>query len=392
MENVTQAVSLSPAGAPTERIIIGEATTAKERREIYRLRYHVYAEEIGYKFVTADHVNKLLQDELDEKALLLYAKVGSKIIGTGRVNIGRLADFSPDLIQTYRMDKFKKFHSEENDPYFAVASKGMILPEYRNSSAIYRIIAKLYELYCDYRIQFAFINCNFHLIPFYERSGYVRIDKNTVDSNDGSPLTSLVLAVDDVQHLQRVGSPLFRIARGRTSLNTEVVNRFNSVFFSEMKTPAINSQLITVDELWSIICRHLGNAPNQTIDIMNDLSILEAKFFLHSCSTIVHCHAGDHIAVSGNTSQELIILLAGTAQSSLHGTILPGQYCGENGLAHRSRHFSSVIALDEADILVFSFFLFSNFQKRHPNIARKILNNLQQNYYPNSHRMVSRGS
>ncbi len=385
MKNFAQAIQVPQE----ETIIIGQATTFEEKREIFRLRYQVYAEEIAYNFVSIDHENRLLYDDFDEKALILYAKIGSKIIGTGRVNIGKLSDFPSDIVQTYRMDKFKKFYSKDDDPYFAIISKVMILPQYRSSSTMYLIMANLYNLHRDYQVQFAFINCSFHLIPFYERSGYVRIDKNTVDSNDGSSLSSLVLLVDDVQYLKKVGSLLYRIARQRTSLNQKVVDWFNSEFSRELDT-IVNSQLVTADKLWSIIYNYMGGAPNNIIPILNDLSMLESKLFLHSCSTIVHCHKGDYITVEGNTSQELITLLSGKAQSSLDGVILPGQYCGENGLVNRSRHFSSVIALEDADFLVLSFSLFSNFRKRHPNIERKILDNLQQQIcYPIRDRMAS---
>lgn len=377
MKNIASAMAVPQE----ETITIGIATTHEEKREIYRLRYHIYAEEIAFKLVNADHVNKLLYDELDDdKALLLYAKVGSKIIGTGRLNIGRLSDFPYEMVQAYRMEKFKKFYDEKDDPYFAVASKGMVLPQYRSSPAMYRIMAKLYDLYCDYQVQFAFVNCNFHLIPFYEHYGSRRINKNTLDPSYG-PQANFVMLVDDIQHLHIVRSPLFRIARKRTLLNNEVVDWFNSEFSYEMET-TVNSQLVTADELWSIICHYLGKTPNSIIPVLKDLSVLEAKIFLHSCSSIVHCHEGDYVTADGNISQELNVLLAGKVQSSSGESILPGQHFGENGLVYRTKHCSSFTALDDTTILVLSFFYFGNFIKRHPDIASKILNNLQKpNYY-----------
>jgi hypothetical protein len=369
MENTAHARSLS---TKEETITIGIATTLEERRAVYRLRYNIYAEEIAYHLVSVDHQNKLLYDEMDEWAMLLYLRIGSTIIGTGRINIGKLADFPPEVVQTYSMDRFKKFYDEKDDPTFAVISKGMIAPQYRSSSALNLFMAKHYELYCDYQIQFCFVNCNFHLIPLHEHFGSRCIDKNILDPNIG-PMASLVTLVDDVDHLQAVGSPLFRIARRRKSFNNnKVVDWFNSEFSHEINT-TVNSQLVTANELWNIIHQYLDD---MMPPILKDLSVLEATLFFHSCSIIVHCHAGDYITMDGNISQEMIILLSGIAHSSLQSTILPGQTCGENGLVNRTTHSSSVIAVNDTYILVLSFHYFKKFIKSHSDIAQKILDNL----------------
>lgn len=374
MKNITQTTSVS---TKEELIKIGVATTPEEKREIYQFRYNIYAEEIGYDLADADHENKLLYDELDEWAILLTAHIGTTLIGTMRVNIGKISDFSSDLVQTYRMDKFRKFYNEEDDPCFTVISRGMITPQYRSSATMYLFIVKVYELCCNYQVQFAFSNCTFHLIPFYEHTGQIRIDKNTIDPNDNSSLASLVMLIDDVEHLRTVGSPLFRIARKRTSLNSKVTDWFYSEFFHEIKT-TVNSRLVTKEELWTIMYQYFGNTPNHSISLLNGLSVSEAKLFLHSCGTLVHCHVDDYIASCGSKSQELIILLSGKARSSLYGILLPGQYCGENGLEYPTTRSSSVIALVDLDILVLSFYNFGNFRKRHSVIACKVLFNLQK--------------
>ena len=61
-------------------VTIGFATTAEEKTKIYRFRYRIYAEEMSKRFPNMDHTNKLLYDELDDWALIVYAKAGSEII------------------------------------------------------------------------------------------------------------------------------------------------------------------------------------------------------------------------------------------------------------------------------------------------------------------------
>ncbi|VBB09767.1 acyl-coa n-acyltransferase [Lucifera butyrica] len=369
-------VTLASFAKNKEPIKIGIATTPEEKREIYRFRYTIYADEVAFNLISVDRKNKLLYDQMDEWAILFYAQVGSTLIATARTNIGKLTDFPPDVVQIYQMDKFKTFYDKKDDPNFAVISKGMIASEYRSSPILKFFMASHYELYCNYQVQFAFINCNFHLIPLYEYFGNQRLDNNSLDPNLG-PQNNFVMVVDDIQYLRAVGSPLFPIASRRASQNSKAVDWFNSEFSAEIKA-TVNSQITSPDTLWSIISQYLGDIPNKVIAPLKDLSVPEAKLFLHSCGIIVHCHAGDYITMGSNASQELIILLSGMAQSSLQGRIWPGQVCGANGLENRTTHPSSVVAVSDANILVLSYHYFKKFRKSYPDIAYKILKNLHE--------------
>ena len=371
MKSTTQATSMHIE----EPIRIGFATTPEEKREVYRFRYTVFAEETAYNLTQADQQNNLLFDDWDNWGILLSAKMDSTIIGTARINIGKITDFHPCVIQEYHMDKFRKFYSEEDSPYLGIISRFVIHPQYRSTSACWLLMTNLTKLlFYEYQLHFVFGSCNFHLISMYEHFGFRRIDKNTTYPKTGT-VSSLVL-VNDLQHLQRVRSPLLRSLRKGT-LNDKVVAWFNSEFSNKIKS-TINTRLITGDELWAIIYEYLKNIPNQIISLLQGLSILEAKLFLHFCSTIVHCNPGDSITADGSISQETIVLLSGLATSSLEDTILPGQSCGNNGLVHRTVHSSTVVAETDVNILVFSLYSFISFKKRHPKIAAKIINTLQQ--------------
>ena len=126
MKNTTH--RLTSLSKDNEEIKIGIARTPEEKRAIYRLRYNIYGEEISFNLMSVDHENKLFYDEMDEWAILLYAKVGSNLIGTARINVGDIEKFSPTLVETYHMNKFKNFYEKDVHPNFAVISKGMITP------------------------------------------------------------------------------------------------------------------------------------------------------------------------------------------------------------------------------------------------------------------------
>jgi hypothetical protein len=130
--------------------------------------------------------NKLLYDELDERGLLLYAKIEGKIIATFRVNIGLLTDFPPELVQEFSMDRFQKFYKGKSNPKFALMSKVMVCKPYRNTPAFQLLSAKSYRIFCNARVQFCFGIRNFYLLPLYEYFGYRRYIRNSIDLNYGS--------------------------------------------------------------------------------------------------------------------------------------------------------------------------------------------------------------
>ncbi|MCC5468638.1 cyclic nucleotide-binding domain-containing protein [Pelosinus baikalensis] len=359
-----------------EPIVIGIATTPEEKMEIYRLRYRIYAEEISYKLVSADHSNKLLYDELDEWGILLYVRVGTELIGTARMNVGRISDFPSELVQIFLMNKFHEFYKEEDKQNFSFISKGMISPDYRSSQALNMLMEKIYELYLNNQVQFGFVNCNFHLISLHEHYGSRRLGVNYVDPNLGL-MASFVMLIDDIEHLRAVGSPLINIASKKRTLNNRVVDWFHSEFAET--TSIINSQLISEDELWVILCNRLGNAPNKIIPILKGLSVTQAKKILHCCGVVVPCPAGSYIVSRGDVSNELNILLSGTIQSSGKNNTSPDKYLGAIGLVNRTKHTVNIIAATNVEILVLSFHYFQKFRRSCPEIAKKVLHNLSPN-------------
>lgn len=365
---------INPAELLEKNIRIGIAATPEEKMEIYRFRYHIYAEEIGFKLISVDHRKKLLYDELDEWGLLLYVKLGRKIVGTGRVNIGRFDAFPPEIAKAFRMEKFKDFYMETEDYRFAFASKGMIAPAYRSSPVHNLLMAKVYELYCENQVQFAFINCNFHLISLQEHYGSRRLGKNILDPNVG-PLANFVLLVNDIHHLKAVRSPFHPLTNKSKILNNKKSIKWFYKEFAEILNNTVNSQLVTPNELWTILCDRLGDKPNKLISIMHGLSVTEAKKILHYCGIIVHCDAGDYITSCNDVSQELNILLSGKVQPF---NISPGQHLGEIGLVNRTRQTANITATTDTEILVLSFHCFRKFRLVYPSIAEKILKNYQK--------------
>jgi len=369
-----------PAQDPCQgqKIEVGIASTEWERQEIFRMRYRIYVEEMGRQPVAADHRRKLLADELDRWALLLYAKAGSELIATMRINIGLIDEFPRDLARLLYMDKFRRFCEDSGYPLVAFSSKLMVSPAYRNSSALHLLTAKGYELYCNHQVQFNFGGCNFYLLRLYEQFGCRRFGRNFVDPGFGL-LAPFVLLVDDIEHLKAVRSPFIRIARKKTVLNSDV----KAWFYREFPEAAsvMNSQLTTEEELWRFLCNRLGGSPEERIPVLKGLSGEEARKFFHSCGVSVRCNRGDHVITRDMVSDELNILVSGTLFSSdrndgSRNLIIPGGHFGANGLVDQAVHAKDIIAATTVEMLVLSRQYFAKFCREKPEVALKIRRNL----------------
>jgi hypothetical protein len=354
---------------PQESFEICIASTLREKLAIFRLRYRIYAEEMSKNFPCMDHDNKLLYDALDESGILVYAKIGTKVIGTLRVNIGRVDDFPPFWVEVLDLPKFLEFDSQQ---LFAYSSKFMVLQDYRNSTVAYLLLNKAYELYCRHKITFSFGVSNFHLLRLYEQLGFRRYSRNFVDPGYGI-LAPHVMLVDDVAHLKAVHSSYYRIARKKEILGTPATQWFYENF---PENPVIlNSHLVSEEELWNYLCNRYGCPPNQAISVLRELSEAEAKKFLHCCGVVVNCQPGDQLTFRGDVCLELNVLIAGRlkAASPRSSAIMPGQFFGASGLVNHHKHLQNISAVTDAEILVLADSAFTKFRHSQPGIADKIL-------------------
>jgi len=370
--------AMSSTATSESSIKIGVAITPAEKKEIYHFRYQIYVEEMSRHFAEVDYDNQQLYDDMDEWSMLLYAKIGSKIIATKRITIGTIADFPQKVIDFLSLETFDKRSHMSSAQEFAFITKVMVAPAHRGSPVLYLLMAKCYEICCLNHIQFIFGISNFHLLNLYEQMGCRRYYKNFFYPGHGLAVP-IVLLADDVQHFRKVRSPLFRIARKRKALNTNAVEWFDAIFTDN--SPIINSQLVSEEELWSILCKRLQGLPTEVITLLQGVSDTEAKKFLHSCGIFVQCAPGDLITFQGDVSYSCNILISGKLKSltfirPTKEYLTPGQTFGANGLTEHNKHTEDIAAVSSAEVLALSGVSFQKFTRTNPEIAHKIIQNL----------------
>src|SRR5689334_19846654 len=83
----------------------GVVSTADELDAVQRFRYEVYVEEMGRYRATADHSNRKLVDDVDERSWNVFAIDEGRIVASTRVTWGG-AGFSTRQIEQYQLAPF----------------------------------------------------------------------------------------------------------------------------------------------------------------------------------------------------------------------------------------------------------------------------------------------
>jgi hypothetical protein len=363
----------------TEKSIkIVQASSLSERLEIYRFRYSVYVEEMGKNIGPATREGKMLFDQMDERSILLSAHVEGEIVGTLRIYIGTIKDFSRDIVEIFVMDRFAKFSKGGEKQLFALSTKLMVAAAYRKSQALSLLLGKAYEIFREHELQFTFGGCNPYLIPLYDQIGFRRLDRGFIDPGYGY-LVPLILIVEDIEHLQTVRSPFYRGARKRKN-SPEAAMWFDREF-SELRS-IVNNQLIKADIFWELLVEKLKHHPQKSISIIQDLTEIEAKNFLYM-GAIFPCKSNEVIVTPGDSANELYILISGMLSSNdldlgKDVVITPGQAFGRVGLISPERQTETIKVVNDAEVLVISRHSLDKIRHRYPNVLAQLTRKINE--------------
>jgi Acetyltransferase (GNAT) domain len=178
-------------------------TDPEDLEIVYQFRYAIYVEEMSRVQIYADHKQKRICEPLDATASIFAAYQNGSIVGTLRLNYSKRSDLSY-YEEFYAMSQVGYFHQQRT----SITTKLMLKPEYRKGTLAVRLANAAYALYLKDRIRYDFIDANPHLIPFFEGLGY-RIHKTDHHSEYGD-VTVMVLDLEDINYLEKIGSPFRR--------------------------------------------------------------------------------------------------------------------------------------------------------------------------------------
>ncbi|HSI62448.1 MAG TPA: GNAT family N-acetyltransferase [Candidatus Saccharimonadia bacterium] len=348
------------------------ATTPEEKEEIYHLRYQAYVEELGWKFDEADDANKRLQDPEDDHETVYYVMDGEKMVATCRQHFGagRLDQKTRDK---YALDKFSEFKDEE----FGFTYRLVVLPEYRGTTVLMRLLLRVYEDVWKKGIRFSFCYCRPRLIGVYERLGFIRYKENFLVEDQGY-MAPMVLIVDDAKHLTAVRSPFLRTCRS----NMPGVE--NSAWFSRTfpgMRECIELQFVDPEEFLKQWEEALSGP---TMTLLQGLTQEQIQRLIAE-GAVMSVKAGDTLLREGEAGHEMFLVLSGMARfiiatpdgsTAFLGTASTGEVFGEISLVARTPRSATVQAVTHLEVLIITQDFIRRAMKAYPDISITMLYNL----------------
>jgi predicted GNAT family N-acyltransferase len=347
----------------------------EDRERIFRFRYDVYVTEMGKSPAEADHQKKIIRDELDEDAHLLYAEDEGQIVGTVRLNCRSKKKFPDVWEQRYDIEKFAPSFGD----HISMTSRMMVARDYRGSSVPAALVGAVYSAGREMGSKFDFCNCAPSLLEFYEQIGFRRFTDGFVDEDNGYHVP-LVMVVRDTQYLRQVRSPLYRVARNFEH-EPETGVWFQETFPSH--AGIANSRTRNTEEFWKQLSDQLADPPTECIPLFESLSDKEVSNFLRS-GTVLSLQPGDRIIRQGDVGDEMYIILSGVAEAvsrkedQEHSLAImsKGQIFGEVAFISTAVRSADVNALTEMQVLIISKGFLTRAMRKQPEISAKVLFNL----------------
>jgi hypothetical protein len=354
-------------------IEVKEARTEAERLAIYQLRYRVYVDELKLAPRCADHERRLLAEPLDAYAHNFYATADGEVLGTVRGVPRRDGPFEHEVL--FDLDQFRPFFPGA----VSMTTKLVIAPGRRASTVLKLLVLECYRRGRQVGIAFDFLDCWPHLITLYEHLGYRRY-KSNINHPEAGYMTPMVLVMEDLEHLRRVGSPL-----AETAASFPNAPQAAELFAARFPTyaAALPRRLLSPEDLWQRLSENVSGKVSEVVPLFREMTQEEIQEVL-AAGNIVNCRWGDRIITQGETRQEFYTLLTGQAEVSLEvqgrrkvlATLDAGETFGEMAFLADCCRSADVFALADGELLVHDARRLAVLEQRNPGLATKLFRNL----------------
>lgn len=186
-------------------IEIRKVRTESEARDVFRLRYEIYIEELGRTQRHADTAARTIEEPLDACSNLFCAYDGPRIVGTVRTSYAWRAPLE-DYADLYQMRRCGIAHPHGT----SVTTKLVVAPDLRSSTLPYRLAAATYAAALADGVSFDFVDVYPARVPFFQRLGY-RVHLPRAVHPEFGEVIVMRLGMRDAQHLAQMNSPFLRV-------------------------------------------------------------------------------------------------------------------------------------------------------------------------------------
>lgn len=349
---------------PAMAITLRFAASPQDRDAVFRLRYQIYVEEMGYDFgATPD---KRLPDNPPRNNRLLMAEQDGALVGSLAIDWGGDLPFGAEDRQVYRLDPFL---AKLPATALQIVGRFMSLPEARTSQVPELLLDAMLRFALEQGVAAIFLDCRPHLINTYMRLGF-RPYAPTASHPIPGILIPLVLLLDDHAHLLRVRSRFAALAQGRPADAARL-----ALLQSLLPASSPIQTLAAGTADWPALAAALA----RKAELLEDMTEDEVRSLLDQ-GTALTCTPGQPIVVQGNGDRTVFLLLEGLAEvwrdGDAVGVVGPGATFGEVALLTGRPRIADVVAATECRVLALRDRTIAALVEGNSTLAVKLLRNL----------------
>jgi hypothetical protein len=328
---------------------------------------------MGKRVASADHRRKELSDPIDDHADLFLVSSGDELIATFRwLWAGR---YVPDDYRRWFFERIGDLPLAS----IGFSSRLMVSSKWRQSPALRMLLS---EAYLNTRAQGAWLdilNCAPFLVSMYEALGYRRISNRLIPTEGAGQSLAMALVVDDLAHLERVRSPLFRDARRLPS--DPAHGHWFAATFPEYASPA-SRRLAGEAAFMNALSESLAM---EDVKLFNGLSETNISDLLKQ-SLIINVPSGETIVRAGEVGHEMFVILDGVVETRVGSaeryvvptTMTKGDVFGEVAFVQGGRRTANAVALNDTRLLILAPATLAQLVVDQPELSARLLFNLSK--------------
>jgi len=324
------------------------AQTEADHEAIYRLRYQIYVEEMGYAFPGVDHLERRLAEPFLRPTRLLVAVEDGKLVGTLQFNWGAECVFTEDERRIYRLSDFVAVVGDES---MMIASRFMTPPSHRDTDLPARMLDAMFEFALDNDVRLLFCDCRPHLINNYLRLGFRTYAKTYNDPIAGM-LAPLVFMIDDVAHLERIKSRLVPLFKAKRPQQPAVVSKILPLLPQATPVQLLSNPTGSPD--WSGLQSTLAEDADGQVSIFHGMEPQEVARLIEM-SPVIRCAPGDRIVGQDLAERSVFVVLEGAVEIIRDGRLVTlmtrGSVFGEIAFLLGIDRTADVVAVGETKVI-----------------------------------------
>ena len=348
------------------------ASHSQEKEAIYRLRYSVFAENLGRTDLEGlDHDRKFLNDPLDESSAHYY--LGDLNQPLAAITLSPLsAQLTPRALYDFLgVNKLSQAVPIERIKF---ANWLVVTPEFAGTSVVTKLIGACYEGTLSGDVDLLLTYCRPGQVGFNERMGFEQYSHSGHLEGFGLRCP-LMLLVRDGATLRSCRSPLYRTFKKLMTVGQPDETRLRLEPVVDMFQA---SQILVNDDLWtddSII------AENQKVPLLfSGISEDHIRQIL-ALTSVISVKSGEFITRQGETSDDMFIIVGGSflaknLRTGVSRSLEQGSVFGElEHLSGTSRN-DEVLALTDGHVAALKAWQLFDWMKRNPEAGVAVAVNL----------------